>query len=150
MARSQETFNKQEFQKKKQQKKQEKADRKEERQSKSNKGKSLEDMMAYLDENGNLTTVPPDPSKKKEVNLEDIQIGVARQQEEAEDPVRTGVVTFYNDGKGFGFIKDSRNQESYFVHINQSKDPLKENVKVSFELGKGPKGPIAINVQVIK
>ncbi|WP_291910459.1 cold-shock protein [Chitinophaga sp. CB10] len=150
MARSQETFNKQEFEKKKQQKKQEKAERREERQAKSNKGKSLEDMMAYLDEDGNLTTTPPDPSKKKEVNLEDIQIGVARQQEEAEELVHTGVVTFYNDAKGFGFIKDSRNHESYFVHINQSKDPLKENLKVSFELGKGPKGPIAVNVHVIK
>jgi len=150
MAKSQETFGKKDLEKKKQQKKQEKEEKKAERQANKNKGKSLEDMMAYLDENGNLTSTPPDPSKRKEVNVEDIQIGVARQVEEEEDPIHNGVVTFFNESKGYGFIKDSRNQESYFVHIKEALDQLKEHAKVTFEVGNGPKGPVALRVKLAK
>ncbi|MFB6457873.1 cold-shock protein [Chitinophaga sp. Hz27] len=150
MSKSQETFGKKEFEKKKQEKRQAKEERKGERQAKSNKGKSLEDMMAYLDENGNITSTPPDPSKRREINAEDIQIGVARQQEEVPEIERTGVITFFNESKGFGFIKDAKSQESIFVHVNQSQDPLRENAKVSFEIGSGPKGPIAIKVKLLR
>ncbi|MBE7179098.1 MAG: cold shock domain-containing protein, partial [Mucilaginibacter polytrichastri] len=121
MGRSQETFNKKENEKKKQKKKNEKAEKREERKASGGKGKSLDDMMAYVDEFGNITSTPPDPTRKKSVvNAEDIQIGIARQTDDEDDaPGRKGIVAFFNDDKGFGFIKDSMSGESIFVHANK-------------------------------
>lgn len=150
MAKSQETFSKKENEKKRQKKKNDKEDRKQERQANSNKGKSLEDMMAYIDEDGNIVSTPPDPKKKKVINSEDIQIGVAgRLAADPEDAVRSGTVTFFNESKGYGFIKDARTQESIFVHVNGLAGPIKENDKVTFETERGPKGLNAIGVKKI-
>jgi cold shock CspA family protein len=147
--KSRETFNKKETEKNKEKKRKEKEQRKEER--KANKGGSnLEDMLAYVDENGNITSTPPDPTKKKVIREEDIEIGVPRQANRPEvNPHRTGRITFFNDSKGYGFIKDLESQESIFVHINNSLSPLKENDKVSFEVEMGPKGPSAVRVKVV-
>lgn len=146
-----ENLSKKEIEKRKLQKQREKQEKKEERQANSKKGKSLEDMMAYIDEDGNITSTPPDPSKKKEVNLEDIQIGVARQQEgEPVSAIRTGTVTFFNESKGYGFIKDQRTQESIFVHVNGLLDRVRENSKVTFEVEMGHKGPNAVRVKLVK
>jgi cold shock CspA family protein len=148
MGRSQETFSKKENEKKKQQKKKEKEEKKAERQANSKAGKSLEDMMAYIDENGNISSTPPDPKKMKEVNLEDIQIGVAKQTDEDAVPqIRRGVVTFFNESKGYGFIKDLQTQESIFVHINETLDAIKEHDKVTFEVQMGHKGLNAVGVK---
>lgn len=59
MARKKETYNKREIQKQKIKHRMDKAEKKEQRQANSNKGKSLEDMLAYVDENGNLSSTPP-------------------------------------------------------------------------------------------
>lgn len=148
MARSQDSWNKKEREKKKQKEKQEKAERKAERKNQPG-GKSLEDMMAYIDENGNLTTTPPDPTKKVEVKLEDIVIGVPKASElEQEDPIRTGIVSFFNTAKGFGFIRDLQTQESIFVHINACIDRIGENNKVQFEVERGPRGLQAARVKL--
>ena len=65
MGRSTETFSKKEREKKKSIKLREKKEKAEDRKANSDKGKSLDDMMAYIDENGNITSTPPDPMKKK-------------------------------------------------------------------------------------
>lgn len=148
MGRSSESFNKKEKEKKRLKKQQEKAEKMEERKANAKKGKSLDDMMAYIDEHGNISSTPPDPSKRQEINAEDIQIGVPRYEPgEEEDPVRTGVVNFFNEAKGFGFIKDSGSGESVFVHVNQLTERIKEGDRVSFEVQRGPKGPSAVNVK---
>ena len=147
MGRSQETFNKKEKEKKKAKERQEKAEKMEERKANVKKGKSLDEMMAYIDENGNISSSPPDPRKKKVVNVEDIQIGVPKYEAGEEEAVRNGVVTFFNDAKGFGFIKDLQTQESVFIHVNQLTERIAENDTVSFEVEMGPKGPSAINVK---
>ena len=104
--------------------------------------------MAYIDENGNISSTPPDPRKKKIFNQEDMQIGVPKHVPGAEeDPLRTGVVTFFNDAKGFGFIKDAQSGESVFVHANQLSERITEGDKVSFETEMGHKGANAINVK---
>ena len=149
MAKSRETYNKKEKEKKKLKKQQDKKDRKEERKANSNKGASFEDMLAYVDENGNLTSTPPDPTKKKKVDSESIQIGIPRNTEIA-DPTRKGVVEFFNDAKGFGFIKDTATLEKIFVHLNGLIDPVKNNDRVTFQVTNTPKGPSAIDVKVIK
>jgi cold shock CspA family protein len=148
MAKSGGTFNKKEKEKKRAKQRQEKAEKMEERKANAKKGKSLDEMMAYIDENGNITSTPPDPSKKRIFNQEDIQIGVPQQADmEPEDPIRKGVVTFFNESKGFGFINDLQTQERVFVHVNQLIGPIKENDKVVFEVEMGPKGPSAFNVK---
>ncbi|WP_143310904.1 cold-shock protein [Chitinophaga vietnamensis] len=148
MGKQETSSNKKEHEKKKQQRKQEKEERRNERQASKNKGKSLEDMMAYIDEFGNITSTPPDPSKRAEIKAEDIQIGVSRRQDEPEELIRTGIVTFFNESKGFGFIKDLKTQESIFVHVRGLIDRVKENSKVVFEVEMGPKGPNAVNVKL--
>ena len=97
-------------------------------------------MLAYLDENGNLSSKPPDPRKKITINVEDIEIGVRKQEPvNPEDLIRKGIVTFFNDAKGYGFIKDMETQESVFVHINSLSGPIKEQNKVTFEVEMGQK-----------
>jgi len=142
-----ETWNKKEREKKKQQSKKEKAERMQER--KENPKKSMDDMMAYIDENGNISNTPPDPKKMRKINLEDIEIGVPKHQElTAEEMIRKGTITFFNHDKGYGFIKDIQTQESVFVHINSLKDKVNEGSKVIFEVEMGPKGANAVNVKL--
>jgi cold shock CspA family protein len=150
MARAQESFSKKENEKKRLKKQQEKAERREERQA-NKKDSSLEEMFAYVDENGNISTTPPDPTKKKkEINAEDIVIGVPKQEDrEPEDTMRTGTVTFFNTSKGYGFIKDAVSQESIFVHANALGGlTLLEGNKVTFEVEPGMKGPTAVRVKM--
>ena len=149
MGKSSGTWNKKELEKKKQQKRKDKEQKKEERKLKSKEGNSLDDMMAYVDENGNLTTTPPDPTKKKVIKDADIQISIPRQEFSKESTLRTGTVTFFNESKGYGFIKDAETQESIFVHANGLIDLIKDNNRVTFEVERGPRGLSAIGVKVL-
>ena len=142
------SWNKKEREKKKQKNKRDKADKMKERKEGTVKGKGMDEMMAYVDENGNISATPPDPNKRIEVKLEDIQIGVPEDVRSEEDQFRTGRITFFNQEKGFGFIKDQVTQESIFVHINNLPGPVKENDKVVFEIQNGPRGPMAVNVKM--
>ena len=145
MARSQETYNKKEKEKKRLKKRQDKLVKKEER--KNQPGDSFDDMIMYVDENGNFTDTPPDPTKKKKIKAENIEIGVPRREEEEVNPIHRGKIEFFNESKGFGFIKDLDNQEKYFVHVNGLLDEVVENDKVTFELEKGMKGMNAVRVK---
>ena len=148
MAKSQQSFNKAEKEKKKAKKKKEKLARKEERKANATGSSSLDDMMAYVDEFGNITDTPPDPTKKREkIKAENIVIGVAKQEDVYVDPIKKGRVDFYNDGKGFGFIKETGTGESFFVHINGCEYEIQEGDMVSFELEKGLKGMNAVRVK---
>jgi cold shock CspA family protein len=147
MAKSGDTFGKKEKEKKRAKQRQDKAEKMEERKANAKKGKSLDEMMAYIDENGNISDTPPDPNKMKVFKQEDINIGVPKFEEREEDLIRTGVVTYFNNDKGFGFINDLQTQERVFVHVNQLSEPLKEGDKLTFEVEMGPKGPSAINVK---
>lgn len=150
MAKSQETFNKKEKEKKRLQKRKEKEQRKEDRKANAKEGGSWEDMMAYVDENGNISNAPPDPLKKRNIKKEDIVIGTQRQDPSLQvSSVRRGKVTFFNTSKGFGFIKDTENGESIFVHSNGLLSPIKENDTVTFETERGFKGLNAVKVKVV-
>lgn len=150
MARPQETFNKKELQKKRAQKKKEKEERKVERKANAKSGQSLDDMLAYVDEFGNITSTPPDPLKKKAViNLKDIVTG-SRNEGGAVASVRKGKVSFFNAAKGFGFIIDSDNGDRIFVHSNGLKNAIKENDMVTFETERGLKGLQAKDVKLAK
>lgn len=151
MGKSQETFSKKEKEKKRLQKRREKQEKKAQRQADSNKGKGLDEMLAYVDENGNISDTPPDPKKIKEINSEDISLSATgRETIEETDELRTGTVTFFNNDKGYGFIKDGRTQESVFVHANALSHPIKDNDKVTFKVEKSPKGLSALEVSLLK
>ncbi len=150
MARSTETFNKKEKEKKRLKKQKDKREKAEERKENVVKGKSLDEMMAYVDENGNITSTPPDPTKKKKIITEDIQIATPKQEAiQPGDLIRKGKVTFFNESKGYGFIKDSESQESIFVHINELSEAVGENDKVTFEVEPGQKGMTAVRVKKV-
>ncbi len=149
MARSQDTFNKKEREKKKAKKKKEKAERKQARKAESGEGKSFEDMIMYVDENGHLTSTPPDPSKKTKIRKEDIVIGVPKKEVIEEPAIRTGIVKFFNDEKGYGFIVDQFSNNSIFVHANGLIDEITDNDRVTFEVEMGAKGPNAVAVKLI-
>ena len=149
MGKSQETSNKKEVKNKKEKKRKEKAKK---RLIKKETGKSsFDDMIAYVDEFGMISATPPDPSKKIQVEANAIETSVTKNDPAKKpDYVRKGVVTFFNDSKGFGFIRDMENKQSVFVHANNLQEPIKENNIVSFEIGKGPKGSTALNVKLFK
>lgn len=151
MARSQETFNKKEVRNKKDKKRKDKEAKRLARKENEKSG-NLDDMIAYVDENGMITDTPPDPTKKKKViKVEDIEINVPKREDiEEVDPIRKGVVTFFNESKGFGFIKDRETMESVFVHVNNVLEDIKENNMVTYEVEMGQKGPTAVRVQVIR
>ncbi len=151
MGRSQETFNKKEVRSKKEKKRKEKEQKRLSRKDGGDKKSNLDDMMAYVDENGMLSSTPPDPTKKKEdIELEDIVISVPRRSEEEEDPVRKGTVNSYFESKGYGFIRDSETKEGVFFHVNNVLEDVKEGNLVSFEVEMGQKGPVAVKVKPIK
>ncbi len=147
MARSQETFTKREREKQRVKKQQEKQEKMRERKLNKEKGKSLEDMMAYLDENGNLSDRPANPRKKPVYRAEDMNIGASNQGEHSEVQ-RSGTVTFFNEDKGFGFINDTETRMRIFFHVNNVMSQVKENDKVLFRLEKSPKGPVAMDVTI--
>ncbi|MBN2347986.1 MAG: cold shock domain-containing protein [Bacteroidales bacterium] len=150
MGRSQETFNKKEIRNKKEKKRKEKEKKRLAKREKDKTG-GLDDMIAYVDENGMITSTPPDPDKKKKAKLEDIEVSVPkREAEEEPDPIRKGKVTFFNDSKGYGFIKDAETQQSIFVHVNSFLEDIREGDVVNFEVVPGQKGPAAAKVQIFK
>ena len=62
--------------------------------------------------------------------------------------MNNGTVKFYNESKGFGFIKDSNSEKEYFVHSSGLKDSIKENDEVTFDLEQGKKDLNAVNVKL--
>lgn len=139
------TYNKKENEKKKQARRLEKQNRKEERKL-SGKTSNFEDMIAYVDENGQITSTPPElGNRKEEINPKEIQISTPKQEEPL---VRRGRVEHFNDLKGYGFIKDLAGTEKYFFHVNQVLTDIVVNDIVTFDLERGKKGMNAINISL--
>ena len=61
--------------------------------------------------------------------------------------MNNGTVKFFNDLKGFGFIKEANSNQEYFVHASGLVDEIRENDEVSFDLQEGRKGLNAVNVR---
>lgn len=150
MGRSHQTFGKKEREKKKAKKKKEKEEK---RLAKKDEGtSSFDDMIAYVDAEGNIVDTPPEPvDKENEIKAEDIVVGVPPKDWVEEDPVKTGIVSFFNHDKGYGFIKDAETKDSIFVHVNNiDEDEINEGNKVSYETQAGMKGPEACKVKLIR
>lgn len=142
------SFGKRENEKKKQAKRLEKQKRKEERQAGGTS--SPDDMIAYVDELGNIVDTPPEERKASEVKLEDIAISTPKKTESEEDEPLQGRVEYFNHEKGYGFIKDKNSGEKYFFHISAAPAEIAEGNTVTFELERGTRGMNAIRISLIK
>lgn len=142
------TFNKKEREKKKAQKRKEKQLKKEAKKEAGSSG-SLDDMMAYVDENGVIRDTPPDPTKKKKINAKNIEIGVPAREKVEIDPIIEGTLIYFDDQKGYGFIKSPDSDDSLFVHQNNISGDPQKGAKVKFEKEKGPKGWVAVRVTIL-
>ena len=63
--------------------------------------------------------------------------------------MRTGIVKFFNESKGFGFIKEDETSREIFVHVSGLKDKVRQNDKVTFNVVDGKKGQNAVDVKKI-
>ena len=150
MGRSQESFHKKEVRKRKEKKRKDKEKKKLERKDTEKSG-ALDDMMAYVDENGMLTDTPPDIRNKSKTKASDIEVSIPKRDPNAPSTkIKQGRITFLNEIKGYGFINESGTGQSVFVHVNDFKDDLKKGDSVIFEIGKGQRGPSALNVKLLK
>jgi cold shock protein len=61
--------------------------------------------------------------------------------------MKKGTVKFFNEAKGFGFIKEENGQE-IFVHVTGLKEDIRENDNVTFDVENGKKGLNAVNVSL--
>ena len=154
------TVGKRENEKKRLAKREEKLKKKESKKL-SGSSNSFEDMIAYVDENGMITSTPPtEDIKKEEINPDEIIIATPKKEEinpdeiiiatpkkEEEEPViLRGRVEFFNEARGFGFIKDLSGVEKYFFHVNNVVGNIAENNIVTFDLERGVKGMNAVNI----
>lgn len=139
------TVGKRENEKKRLAKREEKQKRKEERKQ-TNKGSGLDDMIAYVDEYGMITSTPPEENvKRKEIDVDDIIIATPK-KEDMEPVVLKGRVEFFNEARGFGFIKNLSGVDKYFFHVNNLVSKIAENDIVTFDLERGLKGMNAVNI----
>lgn len=107
---------------------------------------SLDDMIAYVDENGVITSTPPAENvKKEEINVEEIMIATPKKEDE-EPVILRGRVEFFNESRGFGFIKNLSGVDKYFFHVNNVVGNISENNIVTFDLERGVKGMNAVNI----
>jgi len=149
MGRSQESYNKKNVRARKEKKRKDKEQRKAQRKDESQKN-DPDSMIAYVDEYGRIVDEPVDPATRDEIQAEDIELGVPSVERTEEDSVHTGIVNYFNESKGYGFIKDKETSNNLFVHINDVEGELAGGDIVTYEIGSGLKGPAAKNVKVIK
>ena len=148
MSRSKETFGKKEVRNKQIKKRKEK-DKKRLERKELDKKSSFDEMLAWVDENGQICTTPPDKSQKEEVKAENIEVSVPKGGVVKEALVYKGTIKNFDDSKGFGFIYSPQLKESVFVHVNDCEEELKTGDKVEFETETGAKGLKAKNIKRI-
>lgn len=149
LGRSNQTFSKRERELKREKKRKEKEAKKLAR-AENKTTLDSDDMIAYVDEFGQVTDTPPDPTQREEVSLEDIEISVPKKEESDDDGVHEGIVSFFNEEKGFGFIRDLETQERIFVHVSNLVDEISDNQRVTFEIEMTDRGPGAMKVTRVK
>ncbi|MFZ4861587.1 cold-shock protein [Sphingobacterium sp. Mn56C] len=133
MAKSQLTFKKKELTKKRQIKKQEKLEKKNLSKSNNDKGKTLEEMFAYVDEFGNISDTPP--VKKYVFKEEDLQ-----RIDTTEDEFLFGKVSYYNETGQYGFIRDNESLETVYFNDRLAGMVLAVNQKVKYQFTRSKQG----------
>ncbi len=138
------SFSKKENNKKKEKKQQEKLSRREARKTNNNKGKDLDDMLIYIDINGNFTSLPPHLQNREEDSAKAEQAKKARAEMNETD--FSGVVTYMSE-KGYGFITEDNSTENIFFHYGQLSEPVKKHDLVTYQKERTPKGYQATEIK---
>ena len=118
MAKSQQTFNKLEKEKKRKKKKEDKRKKMLARKEAKENGEIVTNEFVYVDYNGNFTDTPPDPAEKEKISAESIVIGIPKSENVKKDGY-TGKVSFFDHSKGFGLLLTQKPKNS-FLYIFQS------------------------------
>lgn len=139
------SFSKKENSKKKTKKQQDKVLRREDRKANNNKGKSLDDMVVYVDVNGNFTSTPTHLQNRDE-DLAKARKSAVTNPNENEDTVFTGIVTYFSE-KGYGFISEEETNENIFFHHGELNQDVKKHDKVSYKKENSPKGYRAVDIK---
>ena len=145
MAKSSELFSKREKEKKRIQKRIEKEQRKEDRKA-GKEPKSLDEMLAYVDENGDLTSTPPDLSKKKVIQETEIDLTSKNKRGASPPTTLQGKVKYFDTTKGFGFIIEDQTANEFFFHYKSANFAIGQSDRVNFETEMGPKGVQAVRI----
>ena len=105
---------------------------------------------AFVDENGVITSTPPELNpNKEEIKQEEILISTPKKENIEILTVLKGRVDYFNEAKGYGFIKDLGSGEKYFFHVsNNTLTDISETDIVTFELERGLRGMNAINIRI--
>ena len=148
MGRAKETFGKKEVRKKQLKKRKDKEQRKSERKELGKN--SFDDMIAWVDANGQICSEQPVFDKKEEIKAEHIEVSIPKGGIKIKDTVNKGKIKNFDDSKGFGFISSVQLNDSIFFHVNDCLQEVKIGDKVEFGTEKGPKGLKAINVKKIE
>ena len=81
------------------------------------------------------------------INLKEVR----RSDDEQKKKILNGTVLWFNDAKGYGFIKREDNEKDVFVHFSAVQDSgleyLKKGEQLTFEVEYSDKGPSAVNLQ---
>lgn len=138
-----ESYTKKEYTKKKIKKLQDKHSRREDRKGNNNRGKSLDEMIVYVDVNGHFTQVPPHLQNRDE------DLAKAKKMQEmvaGADADFTGIITYLSE-KGFGFITEDKTGENIFFHVGQTIHTVEKHNKVTYKKELTPKGYQAVEVK---
>jgi len=110
------------------------------------KGLTLTEMLAYVDENGNLSSTPPEHAMLKQIGkpVNKKQRGPVNSKSSS----RTGIVIFFNEAKGFGFIQDEQTKDRIFLHVSDLEDKITDQARVNFEVELGARGLSARKVRL--
>lgn len=139
------TYSKRDNEKKKQEKRVKKIKKKEERKE---SGKdSFDDMIAYVDEYGVISSVPPEKRPARVSNTNNANTSTDQSNRSQEMTGIKGRVEYLNSEKGYGFIKDTSKTDKYFFHLSNTQEKIQTNDFVSFDLEHTKKGLNAINVK---
>lgn len=138
------SLSKKENSKKKAKKMQDKALRREDRKTNNNKGKTLDDMIVYVDIEGNFTSVPPHLQNREEDLAKPKK--AAKNQTENGEKIFTGIITFFSE-KGYGFITEDVTRENVFFHHGDSSSVVEKNDKVNYKKESTPRGYKAVEIK---
>lgn len=137
-----ESYSKKEKNKKKALKKVEKLNKRELRKTVNNKGKSLEEMIVYVDVLGRLTDVHPDQQDQEQDLLN-------ASQESKQDLMYNGTINSYEKNKGYGFITQENSNDRVFFHFKVLNEEVIVGDKVQFSKELTEKGTRATRIKKI-
>lgn len=138
------SFSKKENSKKKSKKLIDKTARRELRKTHNNKGKSLDEMIVYVDVNGQFTSVPPHLQNREE---DLAKAAKAAKKADVQQPTHfTGIITYFSE-KGYGFITEDESRDNIFFHQKDVINVVQKHDKVTYKKEYTPKGYKATEIK---